>query len=59
MVEVIPMEDHNPPLFLQIPEFCAKVESWLNQKAKNVAIVHCKAGKVNFIFFFKLKIILI
>jgi hypothetical protein len=45
MVELIPIQDHNPPKFVQIPEFCAKVESWLNEKPKNVATVHCKAGK--------------
>lgn len=45
MVEVIPFEDHNPPKFLQICEFCAKADSWLKEKFGNVIIVHCKAGK--------------
>ena len=45
MVEVIPFEDHNPPRFLQIAEFCVKADSWLKEKLTNVVIVHCKAGK--------------
>lgn len=45
MVEVIPFDDHNPPKFCQIAEFCVKVDSWLKEKIKNVVIVHCKAGK--------------
>lgn len=45
MVEVIPFEDHNPPQFKQISEFCAKADSWLKEKIRNVIIVHCKAGK--------------
>lgn len=45
MVEVIPFEDHNPPKFLQISEFCAKADAWLKDKLRNVIIVHCKAGK--------------
>lgn len=46
MVDLFPIEDHNPPQFLQIPEFCCKVDFWLKADEKNVAIVHCKAGKV-------------
>lgn len=45
MVEVIPFDDHTPPKFLQIPELCAKADSWLKESLKNVIIVHCKAGK--------------
>ena len=44
-VEMIPMEDHNPPNFTQIEKFCKSVSSWLNLCPKNVAVVHCKAGK--------------
>lgn len=46
MVELFPIEDHNPPQFLQIIEFCRQVDHWLKTNEKNVAIVHCKAGKV-------------
>jgi phosphatidylinositol-3,4,5-trisphosphate 3-phosphatase and dual-specificity protein phosphatase PTEN len=47
MVEMIPIEDHNPPKFQLIEPFCISVDKWLNEKEENVAIVHCKAGKVN------------
>ncbi|CAF0865999.1 unnamed protein product [Brachionus calyciflorus] len=45
MVELFPIEDHNPPRFVQIDEFCTSVDNWLKNKDKNVAIIHCKAGK--------------
>lgn len=45
MVEMIPFDDHNPPLFEQIFELCEKVDKWLEEKETNVVIVHCKAGK--------------
>jgi phosphatidylinositol-3,4,5-trisphosphate 3-phosphatase/dual-specificity protein phosphatase PTEN len=45
-VEKYPMEDHNPPNFIEIEKFCTSVEEWLNKNEKNVAIIHCKAGKV-------------
>ena len=40
------MDDHNPPdSFSQIEQFCQSVHGWLNSNPKNVAAVHCKAGK--------------
>ena len=42
---MFPMEDHNPPNFTQIEKFCKSVNSWLSLSDKNVAAVHCKAGK--------------
>ena len=44
---MLPIEDHNPPKFKQIEPFCQSVKDWLNKSEENVAIIHCKAGKVN------------
>ena len=46
MVESYPMPDHYPPNFIQIEDFCRNVHEWLLMKKDNVAVVHCKAGKV-------------
>ena len=46
MVASYPMPDHYPPNFIQIEDFCKNVQGWLTQNKKNVAVVHCKAGKV-------------
>lgn len=49
MVEKIELQDHNPPCFAQILYFCNKVDEWIKEKDGNVAVIHCKAGKVKLI----------
>lgn len=44
-VAVFPFDDHNPPKFNLIFEFCVDVKKWLDQDPKNVVAIHCKAGK--------------
>ncbi|XP_041981785.1 phosphatidylinositol 3,4,5-trisphosphate 3-phosphatase and dual-specificity protein phosphatase PTEN isoform X2 [Aricia agestis] len=44
-VERFAFEDHAPPKMEQIQPFCESVHNWLSQDARNIAVVHCKAGK--------------
>jgi len=44
-VEVFPFDDHNAPPLEMIVKFCKNVNEWLSQHEKNVAVIHCKAGK--------------
>uniref|UniRef100_A0A1Y1NIW4 Phosphatidylinositol 3,4,5-trisphosphate 3-phosphatase and dual-specificity protein phosphatase PTEN n=1 Tax=Photinus pyralis TaxID=7054 RepID=A0A1Y1NIW4_PHOPY len=38
-------DDHNPPKIEIIRPFCNSVQDWLSKDPRNVAVVHCKAGK--------------
>lgn len=40
-----PCVDHCPPDFADILAFCRDVEAWLKADERNVAVIHCKAGK--------------
>ena len=40
-----PFDDHHPPVFKNIQPFCEEVKKYLEKDERNVAVVHCKAGK--------------
>jgi len=44
-VECFPFDDHNAPPFDMILQFCQNVAHWLQEDEKNIAVIHCKAGK--------------
>ncbi|KAK7078751.1 hypothetical protein SK128_004285 [Halocaridina rubra] len=44
-VRNFPFADHNPPPLIDIEPLCKDMEDWLTEDPKNVAVVHCKAGK--------------
>ncbi|KAF5278194.1 hypothetical protein FQA39_LY18382 [Lamprigera yunnana] len=44
-VQTFSFDDHNPPKIEIIKPFCTNVQEWLSLNPRNVAVVHCKAGK--------------
>ncbi|GAM16849.1 hypothetical protein SAMD00019534_000240, partial [Acytostelium subglobosum LB1] len=44
-VACYPFDDHNAPEFTLIEEFCKDVDNWMSRSEKNIAVIHCKAGK--------------
>lgn len=44
-VRTFAFDDHNPPKIELMQDFCRDVHTWLIADPKNVAVVHCKAGK--------------
>ncbi|RUP50608.1 protein-tyrosine phosphatase-like protein [Jimgerdemannia flammicorona] len=46
-VACYPFDDHQPPPFETIEQFCREAIEWLNAGAEhtNVVVIHCKAGK--------------
>jgi len=45
MIERFPFDDHNPPPFSLMEQFCQDVNRYLLSDPENVVSVHCKAGK--------------
>lgn len=40
-----PFDDNHVPPLAMIKEFCEDVDSWLASDPKNIAVIHCMAGK--------------
>eukprot|EP00468_Gymnochlora_sp_CCMP2014_P012557 CAMPEP_0167760780 /NCGR_PEP_ID=MMETSP0110_2-20121227/11779_1 /TAXON_ID=629695 /ORGANISM="Gymnochlora sp., Strain CCMP2014" /LENGTH=570 /DNA_ID=CAMNT_0007647335 /DNA_START=670 /DNA_END=2382 /DNA_ORIENTATION=- len=45
IVKRFPFDDHNPCPFDVLVDFCKDVKFYLDKNPKNVAAIHCKAGK--------------
>ncbi|KAE9595286.1 putative phosphoric monoester hydrolase [Lupinus albus] len=44
-VEAYPFDDNHVPTLEMIKAFCESVDSWLSSDPKNIAVIHCMAGK--------------
>ncbi|KAK2987860.1 hypothetical protein RJ640_025627, partial [Escallonia rubra] len=44
-VERFPFDDNHVPSLQMIKDFCESVDSWLSSDPKNIAVIHCMAGK--------------
>ncbi|KAF8041465.1 hypothetical protein BT93_A0156 [Corymbia citriodora subsp. variegata] len=44
-VETFPFDDNHVPPLQMVKQFCESVHTWLSRDPKNVAVVHCMAGK--------------
>ncbi|XP_038903304.1 phosphatidylinositol 3,4,5-trisphosphate 3-phosphatase and protein-tyrosine-phosphatase PTEN1 [Benincasa hispida] len=44
-VESFPFDDNHVPHLQMIKIFCENVSSWLSSHPKNIAVIHCMAGK--------------
>ncbi|XP_047959902.1 phosphatidylinositol 3,4,5-trisphosphate 3-phosphatase and protein-tyrosine-phosphatase PTEN1 [Salvia hispanica] len=44
-VERFPFDDNHVPPLTMVKEFCENVHAWLASDPKNIAVVHCMAGK--------------
>jgi phosphatidylinositol-3,4,5-trisphosphate 3-phosphatase/dual-specificity protein phosphatase PTEN len=44
-VELVPFDDNYVPPLALIKLFCESVHDWLSGDPKNVAVIHCRAGK--------------
>ncbi|KAK2413068.1 Phosphatidylinositol 3,4,5-trisphosphate 3-phosphatase and protein-tyrosine-phosphatase pten1, variant 2 [Trifolium repens] len=44
-VEAYPFDDNHVPSLEMIKAFCESVDSWLSKDPKNIAVIHCMAGK--------------
>ena len=41
-VQRIPVEDHCPPLLIEVVRFCEDVTNWMRRDPRNVIAAHCK-----------------